>query len=57
MFFPYFYLLIFYLLGFYLLGTVFQTGLSVLLRLRLSPHALKRFTDNPDATDFIFSRI
>ena len=34
-FFPYFYLLIFCLLGFYLLGTVFQTGLSVLLRLRL----------------------
>ena len=29
----------------------------MLLRLRLSPHALKKFTDNTDATDFIFSRI
>ena len=29
----------------------------MLLRLRLSPHAFKRFTDNTDATDFIFSRI
>jgi len=29
----------------------------MLLRLRLSPHALKEFTDNADATDFIFSRI
>ena len=29
----------------------------MLLRLRLSPHALKRFTDKADATDFIFSRI
>ena len=29
----------------------------MLLRLRLSPHAFKRFTDNADATDFIFSRI
>ena len=30
---------------------------NMLLRLRLSPHALKKFTDNTDATDFIFSRI
>ena len=30
---------------------------NMLLRLRLSPHALKEFTDNADATDFIFSRI
>ena len=30
---------------------------NMLLRLRLSPHALKEFTDNTDATDFIFSRI
>ena len=29
----------------------------MLLHLRLSPHALKKFTDNADATDFIFSRI
>ena len=29
----------------------------MLLRLGLSPHAFKRFTDNTDATDFIFSRI
>ena len=29
----------------------------MLLHLRLSPHALKKFTDNTDATDFIFSRI
>ena len=29
----------------------------MLLHLRLSPHAFKRFTDNTDATDFIFSRI
>ena len=29
----------------------------MLLRLRLSPHAFKKFTDNADATDFIFSRI
>ena len=29
----------------------------MLLRLRLSPHAFKRFTDNADATDFIFSQI
>ena len=29
----------------------------MLLHLRLSPHAFKRFTDNADATDFIFSRI
>ena len=28
-----------------------------LLRLRLCPHVLKKFTDNTDATDFIFSRI
>ena len=34
-----------------------STSLVVLLRLRLSPHAFKRFTDNADATDFIFSRI
>ena len=30
---------------------------NMLLRLRLCPHALKKFTDNTDATDFIFSRI
>ena len=30
---------------------------NMLLRLRLSPHALNRFTDKADATDFIFSRI
>ena len=29
----------------------------MLLHLWLSPHALKKFTDNADATDFIFSRI
>ena len=29
----------------------------MLLRLRLSPHALKMFTGNADATDFIFSQI
>ena len=29
----------------------------MLLHLRLSAHALKKFTDNTDATDFIFSRI
>ena len=29
----------------------------MLIRLRLSPHAFKRFTDNADATDFIFSQI
>ena len=29
----------------------------MLLHLRLSPHAFKRFTDNADATDFIFSQI
>ena len=29
----------------------------MLLHLRLSAHALKKFTDNADATDFIFSRI
>ena len=29
----------------------------MLLHLRLSPHALKKFTDNADATDFIFSQI
>ena len=29
----------------------------MLIRLRLSAHALKKFTDNADATDFIFSRI
>ena len=29
----------------------------MLLHLRLSPHALKKFTDSTDATDFIFSRI
>ena len=29
----------------------------MLLHLRLSPHALKKFTDNADTTDFIFSRI
>ena len=29
----------------------------MLLHLRLSPHALKKITDNADATDFIFSRI
>ena len=29
----------------------------MLLHLRLSPHALKKFTDNTDATDFIFSQI
>ena len=29
----------------------------MLLHLRLSPNAFKRFTDNTDATDFIFSRI
>ena len=34
-----------------------QYHIVVLLRLRLSPHALKKFTDNTDATDFIFSRI
>ena len=30
---------------------------NMLLRLRLCPHVLKKFTDNTDATDFIFSRI
>ena len=29
-----------------------QYHIVVLLRLRLSPHALKRFTDKADATDF-----
>ena len=29
----------------------------MLLHLRLSPHAFKKFTDNTDATDFIFSQI
>ena len=29
----------------------------MLLHLRLSPHAFKKFTDNADATDFIFSQI
>ena len=29
----------------------------MLLHLRLSAHAFKKFTDNADATDFIFSRI
>ena len=29
----------------------------MLLHLRLSAHALKKFTDNADATDFIFSQI
>ena len=29
----------------------------MLLHLRLSPHALKKFTDNADATDLFFSRI
>ena len=29
----------------------------MLLHLRLSAHALKKFTDNTDATDFIFSQI
>ena len=29
----------------------------MLLHLRLSAHAFKMFTDNADATDFIFSRI
>ena len=29
----------------------------MLLHLRLSPHAFKMFTDNADATDFIFSQI
>ena len=32
--------------------SVRQYHIVVLLRLRLSPHALKRFTDNADATDF-----
>ena len=34
-----------------------QYHIVVLLRLRLSPHALKRFTDKADATDLFFSRI
>ena len=29
---------------------------DLLLRLRLSAHALKKVTDNTDATDFIFHR-
>ena len=29
----------------------------MLLHFRLSAHALKKFTDNADATDFIFSQI
>ena len=29
----------------------------MLLHLRLSAHAFKKFTDNADATDFIFSQI
>ena len=29
----------------------------MLIRLQLSPHAFKKFTDNADATDFIFSQI
>ena len=29
----------------------------MLLHLRLSAHALKKFTDNADATDYIFSQI
>ena len=29
----------------------------MLLHLRLSPHAFKKFTDNADTTDFIFSQI
>ena len=29
----------------------------MLLHLRLSPHALKKFTDNADATDLFFSQI
>ena len=34
-----------------------STQLICSFALRLSAHALKRFTDNADATDFIFSRI
>ena len=30
---------------------------DLLLRLRLSSHALKKFTENADATDLFFSRI
>ena len=34
-----------------------QYPTDMLLHLRLSAHAFKMFTDNADATDFIFSRI
>ena len=34
-----------------------QYPTDMLLHLRLSPHAFKKFTDNTDATDFIFSQI